>query len=112
MTLLAAVFALGCGSSQSAERPLRSPSRDYPPVPVQTTADGDSLGAHRQDLRDALDTGPSIETGTQPGEQRYLAPGWVIEDGTPKYRPELRGNRNTSFATAPEPEREEEKKER
>ena len=77
---------------------------DYPAVPAQTTADGDTLGANRQDLGDALESGPSVETGTKLGEQRYNAPGWVIEDGKPKYVPEKRGDKNTSAGAASETE--------
>jgi hypothetical protein len=103
VTFLVVALALGCGAtSRSADKPLRSPSMDYPPVPAQTTADGDTLGANRQDLGDALETGPSVETGTKLGEQRYNAPGWVIEDGKPKYKAEKRGDKNTSSGAASE----------
>ncbi len=103
MTLFVVALALGCGATpKSADKPLRSPSMDYPAVPYQTTADGDSLGAQRQDLGDALETGPSVETGTKLGEQRYNAPGWVIEDGKPKYDAEKRGDKNTSAGAASE----------
>ena len=69
---------------------------DYPSVPAHTTADGDTLGANKEDLDDALQTGPMVETGPKLGEQRYNAPGWVIEDGKPKYKAEKRGDKNTS----------------
>jgi hypothetical protein len=102
VTVLAAALAFGCTTSRSADKPLRSPSMDYPAAPYQTTADGDSLGAHRQDLGDAIESGPSVETGTKLGQQRYNAPGWVIEDRKPKYDAEKRGSRNTSAGAASE----------
>ena len=80
---------------------------DYPAVPAQTTADGDTLGANRQDLGDALESGPSIKAGTN-GEVSYQAPGWTVEEGKPKYDPDRRGNKNTSANTPVEVTSEEE----
>ena len=104
--LCVSALSLACaaGGQQSSQKPLRSPTYDYPPVPATTTASGETLGAHGQNPEDALENGPSIETGPELGQARYKAPGWTIENGKPKYDSERRGNRNTSATVSPEEE--------
>lgn len=74
--LLAAIpLLVGCATQPAPERPFRSPTRDYPAPPVQTS-DGEVVGADRMAPEDKLQQGP-----TQDG----LAPGWSLDEGKPKY---------------------------
>lgn len=73
--LLCLPSSIACASQSTAERPLRSPTRDYPAAPPQTS-DGQVVGADGKSPADALDTGPTNEG---------LAPGWKLEDGKPVY---------------------------
>lgn len=70
-------LAGACSSPPASERPLRSPTRDYPPPPAQTS-DGEVVGADRRRPEDTLETGPTNDG---------LAPGWSVENGKPKYDP-------------------------
>lgn len=75
---LAGAFLIGCATTQSAnDRPYRSPTRDYPHPPAQTS-DGEVVGADRVSPADKLEQGP---TGDRP------APGWSLDEGQPKYNP-------------------------
>src|SRR6187402_785802 len=67
---------LSCASQTAQERPFRSPTRDYPPPPAQTS-DGEVVGADRMAPADKLQTGPTTDG---------LAPGWSLEGG-PHYHP-------------------------
>jgi hypothetical protein len=64
-----------CAERPASERPFRSPTVDYPAPPPQTS-DGEVVGADRQAPSDKLEAGPSDDG---------LAPGWHVEDGTPRY---------------------------
>jgi hypothetical protein len=70
------VLASGCAAQPAKDRPFRSPTRDYPPPPAQTS-DGEVVGADRIAPADKLQTGPSNDG---------LAPGWSL-DGGPHYHP-------------------------
>ena len=69
-----------CAPQPQGQRPLRSPTRDYPAPPPQTS-DGEVVGADRRSPADALVTGPTNEG---------LAPGWKLDDGKPSYEPGAR----------------------
>jgi hypothetical protein len=69
-------FALGCAAQPAQDRPFRSPTRDYPAPPAQTS-DGEVVGVDRMAPADKLQTGPTNDG---------LAPGWSL-DGGPHYHP-------------------------
>jgi hypothetical protein len=71
------LLAVGCGSPPSAERPTRSPTRDYPADPPQTS-DGQVVGADGKAPADTLEQGPT---------QERPAPGWSTDHGEPSYDP-------------------------
>jgi hypothetical protein len=73
--LMLASAASGCAPKAPADRPMRSPSLDYPTPPAQTS-DGRVLGADGKPPADTLKTGPSNEGP---------APGWRSGEGTPSY---------------------------
>lgn len=76
--LLAAIsLLLSCAAQPASERPLRSPTRDYPAPPAQTS-DGEVVGADRMAPADKLEQGPTTDG---------LAPGWSLDEGKPKYNP-------------------------
>ena len=66
-----------CAAEPAQNRPFRSPTRDYPHPPVQTS-DGEVVGADRIAPADKLEQGPT---------QNGLAPGWSLdpEPGKPPY---------------------------
>jgi hypothetical protein len=60
-----ALWALiGCSAPASKEggAPLRSPARDYPLPPIQTS-DGEVVGVDRQPPSDKLETSPKVGSG-------------------------------------------------
>jgi hypothetical protein len=72
MILVAALAVSACAES-SAEAPLRSPTRDYPPPPPREP-DGRTMGA------DNIAPEERLEQGAQVGEDSKLAPGWKAEE--------------------------------
>jgi hypothetical protein len=70
-------LALAC-SSTSTNDAARSPALDYTDPP-RSANDGEPIGANRQDPSDTL-AGSATSA--------HLAPGWIIEDGKPRYDPE------------------------
>jgi hypothetical protein len=56
-----AIFGPSAGASAN-EAPMRSPTLDYPPPPVQT-ADGQILGADGMSTEDKLRTSPRVGSG-------------------------------------------------
>jgi len=86
-------LALGViGCQPAGTRPLRSPSRDYPAPPPQTS-DGLVVGADNRDPADTLATGVTTDG---------LAPGWSLRDGKPVYDPNARVAGQTEHGTASE----------
>ncbi|HEY6723959.1 MAG TPA: hypothetical protein VI197_08000 [Polyangiaceae bacterium] len=78
--LLTGALLLGCAAQPARDRPFRSPTRDYPHPPTQTS-DGEVVGADRMSPADKLEQGP---TGDRP------APGWSLDEGQPAYDPKDR----------------------
>jgi len=71
------MLLLGCATQPAPERPFRSPTRDYPAPPAQTS-DGEVVGVDRMAPADKLQQGPTTDG---------LAPGWSLDEGKPKYNP-------------------------
>jgi len=65
------VLGSGCAAQSAKDRPFRSPTRDYPAPPAQTS-DGEIVGVDRMAPADKLQTGPTTDG---------LAPGWSLEGG-------------------------------
>lgn len=57
---MATLLVAACGGSQN-DRPLRSPSLDYP-LPPSQTSDGEVVGADRTPPGDKLEQGPRVGT--------------------------------------------------
>jgi hypothetical protein len=79
-TVLVTLTLGGCAAGSGSEPPTRSPSRDYPAPPAQTS-DGSVVGADGKSPKDTLETGPTNERP---------APGWTVEEGRPEYDPKNR----------------------
>jgi hypothetical protein len=74
------LLLMGCANHVPAEQPARSPTRDYPAPPPQTS-DGQVVGADGVAPADKLERG-----ATRDGP----APGWSAEHGEPGYDPDAR----------------------
>lgn len=58
-----------CGCGGPAQNPVRSPSTDYPPPPLETS-DGQTVGADGVPPSDKLETGPRVgPSGVVPADQ-------------------------------------------
>jgi hypothetical protein len=77
--VLVPALLMACAPT-GTNKPLRSPTRDYP-APPPTTSDGHAVGADGKDPADTL------EEGATPSGP---APGWEIGEDGVEYDPERR----------------------
>lgn len=87
LVLVFGLFAFAC--APAAEAPVRSPSKDYPLPPPQTS-DGQVVGADNRPPEDRLNEGASTAGP---------APGWSVDEHGVKYDPE----RPARGTTPPDP---------
>ena len=89
--LVLALGLLASGCAQNTDAPLRSPTKDYPLPPPQTS-DGQVVGVDNRPPEDRLEEGASTDGP---------APGWSIDEHGVKYDPE-RPPRGTTPPDAPD----------